>query len=176
MDNTIVPQTLPRTVAEIVHWDRQGLPPEPVFDALAQDLLDAREGGRAALLGKRLNAARVGYRSLVLKTANRLPETPDGSWRDTLIAIDGKWAEPQWWTSLRNNRAPSRHRTCWRPSTCSSTLPAMWRRCRPRWRSTASSSCGPSSSRSRSPPSACSWATRPPPCSRCCPSARPTSC
>lgn len=102
VDNTIVPATLPRTVALIVDWDRDGLPPEPVFAALAQDLRDAREGGRAALLGKRLNAARVGYRSLVLKTANKLPEEPEGTWRDTLVAIDGKWGEPAWWTALRN--------------------------------------------------------------------------
>ncbi len=110
VDNTIVPETLPRTVVEIAHWDRTGLPPDTVFDALALDLLDAREGGRAALLGKRLNAARVGYRSLVLKTANRLPEAPEGSWRETLVAVDGKWAEPEWWTSLRNesgNLTPS---------------------------------------------------------------------
>ncbi len=102
VDNTIVPETLPRTVALIDDWDGEGLPPEPVFAALAQDLREAQEGGRAALVGKRLNASRVGYRSLVLKTARKLPERPEGSWRETLVAVDGKWGERPWWTTLRN--------------------------------------------------------------------------
>ncbi len=43
---------------------------------------------------RRLNVAHVGYRTLLLKTANNLPEEPDRRWRATLLAIDGEWAEP----------------------------------------------------------------------------------
>lgn len=104
VDNRIVPATLPRTVAAMTAWDGKGPPPEPAWAALAQDLRAARGTSSAAALGRRLNAALPGFRSLVLKTASRLPETPTGSWADTFRTIDRQWADPLWWQALRLER------------------------------------------------------------------------
>jgi putative spermidine/putrescine transport system permease protein len=104
VDNSVVPRTLPRTVEVLAGWDGAGLPPEPAWAALAQDLRAAKEGGAAAVLGRRLNAAITGFRTLILKTAQRVPAEPHGSWQQTLTGIDRKWADPAWWSVLRNER------------------------------------------------------------------------
>src|SRR6185436_20474723 len=92
IDNEIVPRHLPRTAAAMAAWARPGLPPDGVFDALAQDLKALPADGNIAILGRHLNATREGFRSLMLKTANKLPDAPEGTWRETLVKIDKKWA------------------------------------------------------------------------------------
>jgi putative spermidine/putrescine transport system permease protein len=101
IDNRMVPGLLPATVAALGSWDGAGLPGEDAYAALAADLAAVNRAGQAAVLGRRLNEAEVGFRSLVMKTANKVPESPEGSWTDTLVAIDGKWAEPRFWTVLK---------------------------------------------------------------------------
>ena len=102
IDNEIVPRHLPRTVAAMAAWTPPGLPPDRVFDALADDLKALPADGNVAILGRHLNAAREGFRSLMLKTANQLPDAPEGAWRETLITIDKKWADEAYWATLRN--------------------------------------------------------------------------
>jgi putative spermidine/putrescine transport system permease protein len=94
-----VPQSLPGAVLALASWDGSALPPDAAFDRLAHDLATLPPP-RAALLGRRLNAAQPGFRSLVVKTANKLASTP-GSGRERLLAIDRKWAEPVWWSVLK---------------------------------------------------------------------------
>jgi putative spermidine/putrescine transport system permease protein len=102
VDNSIVAGTLPRTVAALEEWDRRDLPSEAAFAAMAADLREAKQAGTAAVLARRLNAAQVGFRSLILKSANKLPEETPPSWREALIQLDRKWGEPQTWTVLKN--------------------------------------------------------------------------
>ncbi len=102
VDNSIVPDNLPRTVATIAEWSPPELPPEAVFEALAADLRSIPAGGTAAVLGRYLNANREGFRSLIIKTANNLPAEPTGTWRETLIGIDKKWGDAGYWATLKN--------------------------------------------------------------------------
>jgi putative spermidine/putrescine transport system permease protein len=102
IDNEIVPRHLPRTVVAMADWSPSGLPPDSAFDALAEDLKTLPADGNIAILGRHLNATREGFRSLMLKTANKLPATPEGNWRETLIRIDKKWADPAYWATLKN--------------------------------------------------------------------------
>ncbi len=75
VENAIVPDSLPRTVAALEDWQPAGdLPPEPVFAALAADLKNFPPDRNLAVLARQLNASREGFRSLMLKTANKLPE------------------------------------------------------------------------------------------------------
>ncbi|HEX6103555.1 MAG TPA: ABC transporter permease [Alphaproteobacteria bacterium] len=102
VDNSIVPRTLPRTVVALEEWDRRDLPSEAAFAALAADLRTAKQtGNTAAVLARRLNAAQVGFRSLILKTANKLPEEAP-SWREALIQLDRRWGEHETWAVLKN--------------------------------------------------------------------------
>jgi putative spermidine/putrescine transport system permease protein len=107
VENGIVPQHLPRTVDALSAWSpartaEPALPPDAVFDALAEDLRNLPPDGNIAVLGRHLNAAREGFRSLMLKTANNLPPQPRGTWRETLIGIDKKWGDAGYWATLRN--------------------------------------------------------------------------
>jgi putative spermidine/putrescine transport system permease protein len=102
VDNSIVPRTLPRTVAAMEDWDGAGLPPEPAFVAVARDLREAKQAGTAAVLARRLNAAQVGFRTLILKSANKLPDAAPAFWREALIQLDPKWGEHATWAVLKN--------------------------------------------------------------------------
>jgi putative spermidine/putrescine transport system permease protein len=102
VDNGIVPRNLPRTVAAIAGWSPPALPPEAVYEALAADLRSIPSTGDAAILGRYLNANREGFRSLIIKTGNKVPADPDGSWRETLIGIDKKWGDIGYWATLKN--------------------------------------------------------------------------
>jgi putative spermidine/putrescine transport system permease protein len=103
VDNSIVPRTLPRTVAALEEWDRRDLPSEAAFAAIVADLRAAKQtGNTAAVLARRLNAAQVGFRSLILKTANKLPEEAPPSWHEALIQLDRKWGEHETWAVLKN--------------------------------------------------------------------------
>ncbi|HEX2529137.1 MAG TPA: ABC transporter permease [Geminicoccus sp.] len=100
VDNAIIPRSLQRTVAALQPWDGMGLPPDAAFAALAADLQEI-EPTRAAFLGRRLNAALPGFRSLVVKTANKLTSSDPAPARDLLVGIDRKWSEPAWWEVLK---------------------------------------------------------------------------
>lgn len=66
---------LPRTVVAVKTWDGRGLPGEPVYQALSEDLGEARKNQTLGDLSKRLNMELAGYRSLLTKTARALPFT-----------------------------------------------------------------------------------------------------
>lgn len=104
IDNPEVVGALPRTVAAIEAWDGRGLPPEPVYQALAEELPQARKQQTLGDLSKRLNMEVSGYRSLLSKTARQLPlaEQP-ASWREALERIDERWADPAYWQAISRN-------------------------------------------------------------------------
>jgi putative spermidine/putrescine transport system permease protein len=102
IDNDIVPSRLPRTVVALAAWSPPGLPPEAVYAALAEDLQSLPPDGTVAVLARHLNATHLGFRSLMMKSANNLPPHPEGAWQDTLIDIDKRWQEADFWAALKN--------------------------------------------------------------------------
>lgn len=104
VDNPEVVHSLPRTVKAIKTWDGKALPPEPVFRAVAEDLIEARDKQTIGDLGKRLNMEEAGYRSLLSKTARSLPfEQAQPSYKQGLIALDERWGDPAYWQVIRRN-------------------------------------------------------------------------
>lgn len=104
VDNPEVVGSLPKTVETIASWDGRGLPDDPVYRALSEDLLEARRNQTLGDLSKRLNMEQAGYRSLLSKTARALPfnEQPQ-SYRDALEALDERWGDPAYWQVIRRN-------------------------------------------------------------------------
>jgi putative spermidine/putrescine transport system permease protein len=102
VENDIVPTHLPRTVAALAGFTPPGLPDEAVFAALAEDLRNLPPDANVAVLGRHLNATREGFRSLMMKTTNKLPPAPEGTWQATLIKLDKKWGEEGYWSTLKN--------------------------------------------------------------------------
>ncbi|QNM96676.1 ABC transporter permease [Chitinimonas koreensis] len=104
VDNPEVRGSLPLTVQALARWDGRGLPAEPAYRAVAQDLAAAREAQTLGDLGKRLNMEVPGYRSLLGKTARRLPLEPSpASYRQALVELDERWGDPVYWQAIHRN-------------------------------------------------------------------------
>lgn len=104
VENPEVVGSLPRTVEAIASWDGRGLPEEPVYQALAQDLAEARKNQTIGDLSKRLNMELAGYRSLLAKTGRALPfKQEPASYKDALESLDERWGDPAYWQVIRRN-------------------------------------------------------------------------
>ncbi|MCK9505836.1 MAG: ABC transporter permease [Porticoccaceae bacterium] len=97
VDNSVVPDTLPQTTAAIADWSGVGVPDEAVYAALFRDLEQAKGGVNLFGVSRRLNYQYPGFMTLLSKTARRLPDAPEESYKDTLIGIDAKWEKPEIW-------------------------------------------------------------------------------
>jgi len=102
--NPEVVEGLPRTVVAVDSWDGKGLPAEPVYKALSEDLAEARKNQVLGDLSKRLNMESAGYRSLLMKTARALPfKTEPESYKDALEGLDERWGDPAYWQAIKRN-------------------------------------------------------------------------
>ncbi len=74
VENSIVPDTLPRTVVALQDWDPDSneAPDEAVFAALAQDMQIAVEAKLHTRLGSRLNYEKTGMSSLFRKSGRQI--------------------------------------------------------------------------------------------------------
>lgn len=97
---------MPRAASLLRQWNGAGVPPDAVFDATATELIAAAQGNGAAIVAKRLNYEEPGYRTLLLKTANRLspPFTPSA--RAAMEKIDPRWGDPAIWGAMRRAAGP----------------------------------------------------------------------
>ena len=105
VDNPEVITYLPQTSAAIAGWDRRGLPSEAVFAAMAHDLTVAKEQKTVPEISKRLNMDISGFRSLIQRSARKMPLelAPGESVRDHFIAIDERWGDPDHWHVIAKN-------------------------------------------------------------------------
>ncbi|GMG84764.1 hypothetical protein LNKW23_39800 [Paralimibaculum aggregatum] len=99
VQNDIVPDTLPRTIAALEDWDPASdvLPGEPAFAALYTDLVVATERKTHTRLGSRLNYAAGGYSSM-LRKSGRLVADFHLDWFEKKVSRD--WDEPEVFTAL----------------------------------------------------------------------------
>ena len=104
VENQIVPQTLPKTVAALADWDPRAaeLPGEPVFAALHDDLIVAVEAKTSTRLGQRLNYEYSGISSLMRGVARDLKKMdPAQPFKDQFIAADKKWGDLAVWQTIK---------------------------------------------------------------------------
>ena len=101
VENQMVSDTLPETVAELDAWDAGGTEPpgEAVFRALYFDLFLAAEAKEHTKLGTRLNYEQVGISSL-FRTSGRSLDDVGEVWQDWLEDIDEVWGEGSFWFEL----------------------------------------------------------------------------
>jgi putative spermidine/putrescine transport system permease protein len=110
IDNPEVASTLPHTVAALANWDRQQLPDDQAFIALAQDLTLAREQRTAGNLARRINSEIPGARSVIMKTSRAMPlldageqPVPASGVRQALIDLDEQWGQLDYWRAIAKN-------------------------------------------------------------------------
>ncbi|MGB7482451.1 MAG: ABC transporter permease [Castellaniella sp.] len=104
-DNPEVTDTLPRTLQVLAGWDGHSEVPDAAFQALVQDLTDAKNTPDSGELARRLNYEISGYRSLIFKTLRRMPleVAGDADARAQLIKLDKRWADPAYWEVIASN-------------------------------------------------------------------------
>ncbi|MGN6667128.1 MAG: ABC transporter permease [Trinickia sp.] len=112
VQNPEVVAALPKTAAQLSHWDRKSEPPVGAYAALASDLAATQDGQVMGSLERRLNVEIPGFHSLVSKTANALPFTGDDNQpltltpeqiRAKLIDLDARWGEVRYWRAIAKN-------------------------------------------------------------------------
>ncbi len=108
VDNPELLQVMPRTAEAVHQWDGRDLPGEPVFEALADDMRQARKDRTIGKAGKRLNYDISGFRSLVIKTARKVSKIKKEpvSYRETLLAMDKRWGELRYWAAVKRAAEP----------------------------------------------------------------------
>ena len=109
--DAVVADALPETLALLEGWDGEGVPGEDVFAAAARELASAQEERTIGRVAGRVNRVLGGMRSVVALTGRRLPPLPDGSWRETMTAINPAWSEADTWHAVRTagERFTARH-------------------------------------------------------------------
>ena len=101
VENQIVPDTLPRTVAAIESWDANGddLPSREVYAAMARDMLVADGLKQHTRLGSRLNYETTGLSSLFRQAGRDMDEFGEAH-MEAFEEIDPRWGEPATWVAL----------------------------------------------------------------------------
>jgi len=107
VDNPELQITMPQAVQVIAQWDGQALPDEKIFATIALDLKQAKQGtGHLGLIAKRLNYEITGFRSVIYRTAKKLPKENPASWKDKLMSINKKWGEIKYWHAFQRAAKP----------------------------------------------------------------------
>ena len=104
VENQIVPQTLPKTVAAIADWDSGSgeIPGEPAFAALHDDLVVAVDNKAQTRLGQRLNYEYSGMSSLMRGVVRDLKKMdPTRPFKEQFIAADKKWGDLAIWQTIK---------------------------------------------------------------------------
>ena len=103
VDNQIVPDTIPGTVAAIQSWDAEtdAVPPEAVFRQLYFDVFNAAEAKEHTKLGTRLNYEEPGISSLFRRSGRDMDDIGE-KFQDPLEEIDPAFEEAGFWYGLMN--------------------------------------------------------------------------
>lgn len=96
VENDIVAQTFPYTVAELESWNpkQSDLPSRDAFKAIYYDLFVAAEAKKHTRLGSRLNYEQTGISSIFRKSGRALDDLGK-SFRNRLIEFDPLWKDAQ---------------------------------------------------------------------------------
>ena len=106
VENPEVPNALPRTVAALQAWNREGTPEADAFAAVVKDLSALPDSSDAGALARRLNSEAPGARSLVMNTFKALPvqgTSPSSDVKAWLLALDARWGEATYWQAIAKN-------------------------------------------------------------------------
>jgi len=101
IDNSQMREILPETAEVLENWSGEGLPGESAYAAIVSDMKVAYPNRTLARAGRRLNFDLVGFHSLLSKSGRKLKKLEGPPYKDTLIKLDKKWADPRYWTVLQ---------------------------------------------------------------------------
>ncbi len=107
----VVADALPGTLAALSEWSGEGLPDESAYEAVARELVEAREARTLGQVAGRVNRVQSGLRSVFTRSARSLRDVTEGPWREALEEIDEAWADAATWHAIRatGQRFTARH-------------------------------------------------------------------
>jgi putative spermidine/putrescine transport system permease protein len=91
---------LPQTAAALQDWDGEDVPPEPVFQAMAADMIVGVENRTIGRAAARINREIPGARSTVMRTAREVDEW-SAPYREKFIEADEDWTNLEFWRILK---------------------------------------------------------------------------
>ncbi|MBO6716921.1 MAG: ABC transporter permease [Rhizobiaceae bacterium] len=91
---------LPQTAAALQDWEGQDVPPEPVFQAMAADMIVGVENRTIGRAAARINREIPGARSTVMRTARQVDEW-SAPYREKFIEADEDWTNIEFWRILK---------------------------------------------------------------------------
>ncbi len=108
VENDIVADTLPLTVAALQDWDAASgeLPDEPVYEAFVTDMIEAVAAKQHTRLGTRLNYEETGMSSLFRKSGRqirRIDIAEDAPFKEKLIDINEDWGDVETWSVIKTH-------------------------------------------------------------------------
>tara|TARA_B110000503_G_scaffold91566_1_gene138215 strand:+ start:3135 stop:4409 length:1275 start_codon:yes stop_codon:yes gene_type:complete len=108
VENNIVAEILPETVAALATWDGKSgeLPNETVYAAFAGDIQRAAKTKVHTRVGLRLNYEKSGFASLIKKTARQAKKwdlETDAPFKEKLIAVHKGWGDVEIWQTLKTH-------------------------------------------------------------------------
>ena len=106
VENPLLLETLPRTLAALQDWDGAAAPGEALYAALAEDFRIGHKEKTIGKVGKRLNYEKSGMRGLFTKTARRISRAEAGPWKEQFLAVDPRWGETETFAVIRQNASP----------------------------------------------------------------------
>jgi putative spermidine/putrescine transport system permease protein len=96
---------LPKFSKVIQEWDGKDLPPEETFKVFVEDMKLARSnreiGATVGNLATRVNYEIPGSRGLFTSTSRKLRNVNEGPYKEALITLDKRWADPHIWRTLQ---------------------------------------------------------------------------
>jgi len=99
IDDSLVNRVFPTTFEAFEAWDKTSEPPEALYANFVSDILaaDKLDVGKTST---RMNYAKPGWKSLVKRTARKVKKIKGPPYKEALIKIDKRWADPKFWLSL----------------------------------------------------------------------------
>ncbi len=100
-DDSYINNIFPNTFKVYQKWDRQGLPPEEVYAAMFLEVKKA-SGFEIGKASTRMNYAKSGWKSMIKKSKRKFKKIgeDEGPFKDKMIEVDKKWADPEYWLAL----------------------------------------------------------------------------
>lgn len=107
VENQIVQESLPRTVAILEDWDPEtGLPSDEAFKAMVEDVTEGAEARTIGRVGTRLNYELSGMSSLIRKSARKVDDITAPPYMEQLVEIDEDWGDIEVWQLIKRESDP----------------------------------------------------------------------
>ena len=103
VENEVVAQNIPRTVAALRSWDETSgkLPSEEVFAAMVEDIKVGRKNRTIGKVARRLNYEIPGMSSLFRSSARKVARIKEGPFKEALIEIRPQWGQLETWQLIK---------------------------------------------------------------------------